>query len=496
VSEIIMKLFPASLFRSLRVKFGLLVLLLLFLIFSLSSGVLIYRSIDTQRQTLISQARAFAELSAKPIGSTYSLYYNSGYLKFKELTSEILALDPEVEKVQIISVTGEIIFDSEELESGKPENTRLVEGESILSQLNANVGSEVPQRTNNSRPQEIIEPYFEDFGAHPFSIRYFISYSSISKNIFSTVLTTVLLSAIFFAISILLIIWVVNRTILNPIEIVVQGARKISLGNLSHIIEVKTKDEVEDLAVAVNQMAQTLRKNIEDLKELDKLKDEFVFLASHNLRTPLTVIKGYVSSLQGDKSLSKEVQSGISAMAVSTKQLETITETLLSLVSLEEKKEVFEKKEVDLIKFIEELSSSLMKKATEKGVNFIFELPSKPLPVIKLERRRMTQAITGLIDNAVKFNKENGKVIIKIEYHGKEVILSIKDEGIGIPEEEKDKIFKKFHRTTDVLTYNYVGIGLGLYLTKLIVESHQGKIWFESKVGEGTTFYVSLPIDS
>src|SRR3990167_10002433 len=120
-----MKLFPANPSRSLRIKFGLLVLLLLFIIFSLSSGVLIYRSIDTQRKNLISQARSFAKLSAKPVGSTYSLYYNSGYLKFKELISEILALDPEIKKVQIISVDAvngevEVLFDSEELTSGKP----------------------------------------------------------------------------------------------------------------------------------------------------------------------------------------------------------------------------------------------------------------------------------------------------------------------------------------------------------------------------------------
>src|SRR3989344_6081750 len=489
-----MKLFPANPSRSLRIKFGLLVLLLLFLIFSLSSGVLIYRSIDTQRQTLISQARAFAELSAKPIGSTYSLYYNSGYLKFKELTSEISALDPEVEKVQIISVTGEIIFDSEELESGKPENTRLVEGESILSQLNANVGSEVPQRTDNSRPQEIIEPYFEDFGAHPFSIRYFISYDTISQNVFSTVLATVFLSTFFFAVSILLIIWVVDRTILNPIETVIQGARKISMGNLSHTIEVKTKDEVEDLAFAVNQMAQTLRKNIEDLKELDKLKDEFVFLASHNLRTPLTVIKGYIEIIQQDKTLGEDILSQIKKISTSTKELEEITETLLSLVSLEKGEEKFEKVAVDIGDMIKRICEGLNKKMTEKRVTFTFELPTEPLPRIKIDKNRIVQAFTGLIDNAIKFNKEGGQVVIKIEKKTKEVLVSIQDTGIGISKEEVSNIFKKFNRATDVLTYNYVGIGLGLYLTKLIIEAHRGKIWFESEVGKGTTFYVSFPV--
>jgi len=494
-----MKLFPANPSRSLRIKFGLLVLLLLFIIFSLSSGVLIYRSIDTQRKNLISQARSFAKLSAKPVGSTYSLYYNSGYLKFKELVSEVLALDPEIEKVQIISVSGEtlggeVLFDSEELISGKPTKREKVVDKLILDKVNSNVGAEIPEKSKTSIPEEIIEPYFEDFGAHPFSIRYFISYDTISQNVFSTVLATVFLSTFFFAVSILLIIWVVDRTILNPIETVIQGARKISMGNLSHTIEVKTKDEVEDLAFAVNQMAQTLRKNIEDLKELDKLKDEFVFLASHNLRTPLTVIKGYIEIIQQDKTLGEDILSQIKKISTSTKELEEITETLLSLVSLEKGEEKFEKVAVDIGDMIKRICEGLNKKMTEKRVTFTFELPTEPLPRIKIDKNRIIQAFTGLIDNAIKFNKEGGQVVIKIEKKTKEVLVSIQDTGIGISKEEVGNIFKKFHRATDVLTYNYVGIGLGLYLTKLIIEAHRGKIWFESEAGKGTTFYVSFPV--
>ncbi len=489
-----MKILPEAVFKSLRVKFSLLLLLLLFLVFALSSGVLAYRSLNTQRENLITQARAFAKLSAKPVGNVYSVYYDSGFLKFKELIGEILVLNPDIEKVQIISVTGEVLFDSSDLSQEKPNETLFIKDQKIVANIGLNSESEMPARTENSIPEQIIEPYFEDFGAHPFSIRYFVSYDSLSQNLLSTILATLLLSSIFFAGAIVLIILVVNRTILSPIETVIEGAGKISKGDLSYTIEVTTKDEVGDLASAVNSMAHTLKKNIEDLKELDKLKDEFVLLASHNLRTPLTVIKGYVSSLKEDKTLDSKIHNDIEEISESTKQLETITETLLSLVSLEKGQRVLKKKAVDLTSLLEEVGGKLGMKAAEKKVSFIFEFPSKPVPKISLEEERMEQAFLGLIDNAIKFNKEGGKIIVKLKQKNKEVVISIRDDGIGISEEEKGKVFKKFHRATDVLTYNYEGIGLGLYLSKLIIESHQGRIWFESKIGEGSTFYVSLPI--
>ncbi|MCH8821844.1 HAMP domain-containing histidine kinase [Patescibacteria group bacterium] len=491
-----MKFLPETIGKSLRFKFSLLVLVLLFLVYTVSTGILIYQNVNTQRNTLVSQVRAFAKLSAKPIGANYSLYFNSGYLKFKELTQEILSLNNDVERVQIISVKGEVLFDSDDLEFGKSNVVWAVEDQTILANVNSNVESEVPPRNKNSSPDQIVEPYFEDFGAHPFSIRYFISYDSVSQNLFSTILTTLFLSFIFFAGSIILIISVVNRIIIAPIETVIQGTRKISKGDFSYKIEVNTKDEVEDLASAVNQMAQTLRKNIEDLKELDKLKDEFISLASHNLRTPLTVIKGYVSSLQEDSSLNTDARKQLVRISKSTKELETITETLLSLVSLEKGEKPIIKKQVDVVTLLEEIIGNMNEKILEKRINFVFELPQKSLPKIELEEERITQAFVEIMDNAIKFNKANGKVIIKLHRESKNAVISIKDEGIGIPEEEKNKVFKKFHRTTDVLTYDYVGIGLGLYLAKLIIEAHGGKIWFDSKAGEGSTFYVSLPLAS
>jgi len=487
--------FPPSIsFRSIRINFALLVLIPLILIFSLSSGVLILRNINTQINTLVTQVRAYSKLTAKPIGDTYSLYYESGYLKFAELTNQILALNPDIKKVQIISVTGEILFDSDQLiNTQKPETIAKEQDSQVVEKVKSNLRSESPSNGSNARPEQIIEPYFEDFGAHPFSVRYFVSYSSISENVFGTVTATMLLSLVFFVASIVLIISTVNKRILSPIEEVTRGAGKIRSGDLSYKIDVNTKDEVADLAAAVNQMAATLRKNIEDLKALDKLKDEFVFIASHNLRTPLTIIKGYTEKLLNEADLSVGAKKEIENMSQATGDLETITESLINLVALEKGKEPVLLSEVEITDLLRRTAEQFGEAASEKKISFIFEFPNQPLPKMRLDAGRISQAFANLIDNAIKFNKEGGKVIIKVEKNPKDVTVSIQDTGIGIRKEEQSKIFEKFHRATDTLRYDYEGVGLGLYLTRLIIQSHLGKIWIKSNLGEGTIFFVQLP---
>lgn len=467
----------------------------LVIIFSISSGVLILRNINTQINTLVSQARAYSKLTVKPIGDTYSLYYESGYLKFAELMNQMLALNSDIKKVQIISVNGDILFDSEQLVNKQKREALVREQDSkVVEKVKANLRSEIPNRGFNSKPLEIIEPYFTDFGAHPFSVRYFISYDSISENIVGTATTILFLSLGFFAAAIILIISAVNRSILSPIEEVTRGAGRIRSGDLSYKIEVKTKDEVGDLAAAVNQMASTLRKNIEDLRSLDKLKDEFVFIASHNLRTPLTIIKGYLEKLLKEEGVSAKAKREIDSISQATSELETITESLINLVSLEKGKEPVLLSETEITSLLKKTVEQFGQAAFARKVSFIFEFPTEPLPKMELDTSRISQAFSNLIDNAIKFNKEGGKVIIKVEKAQKSVLVSIQDTGIGISKEEQSKIFEKFHRATDALKYDYEGVGLGLYITKLIIESHLGKIWVESDLGKGATFFVQLPI--
>src|SRR4030042_4284165 len=206
-----MKLLPQTLFKSIRVRFGVIIAILLLLVFALSSGVLIIRTINSQNKTLITQARAFSELSSQPIGDTYSLYYGSGYLKFTELIGKILALNPDIIKVQIISANGEILFDSSQVSADKPPEIKNETDKAVIEKVKLNEESEIPARTEGQKPTQIIQPYFEDFGAHPFSIRYFISYDSVTQNMAAIITTSALLSAGVLFWAIILIFFVLGR---------------------------------------------------------------------------------------------------------------------------------------------------------------------------------------------------------------------------------------------------------------------------------------------
>jgi signal transduction histidine kinase len=475
-------------FRSLLFKFSLVVIILFVLIFGLLSFTFIRNFTSAEKNSLLNQARAFSTLSTQPIGDTYNIYYSSGYLKFKELVEENLSLNKDIQKIQIINVDGEVLFDSNEFKTGS--KTTKITDQSILSKVAANSSSEVK---HGSEIKEIVEPFFEDFGAHPFSIRYFISYDSINKTVANIRNTALLLTLIFLGFSIGFIVIITNRLFLSPIKKVVEAAKAISGGDLSREIAVKTGDEVEELASSVNHMAQTLRSNIEALKELDKLKDEFIMIASHNLRTPLVAIQGYLEYFK-NASLESSLQKYVTHIDTSLKELSNLTEELIGIVSMESKREGLAKQETDMKELLEEAARSFSSPALEKRINIVFEFPESALPKLNIDKFKMVQAVNNLIDNAIKFNKESGQVIISAKKKDKDLLVSVADTGIGIEKEKEHLVFGKFARGTSILRYDYTGTGLGLYITKLIINAHGGKIWFESTPGKGATFHFTLPI--
>lgn len=479
-------------FRSLRLKFTFVVIFLFIIIFGFLSVIAIRNFTITEKNNLTNQVKAFATLSTRPIGDTYNVYYSSGYLKFKELIESILSLNKDIKKIQIVGSNGEVLFDSTEFQSDI--QRRGIVDPNLLSKITANSTSYIFNSKNSNEISEIIEPFFEDFGAHPFSIRYFVSYESINRTVDNIQNVIITLALIFLILSVILIVVVTNGLFLSPVKRVIDSAKAISEGDLEREIVVKTGDEIEELAVSVNHMAQTLRSNIEALKELDKLKDEFIMIASHHLRTPLTIIKGYLSFFKRGK-FEPPLDKYLKGIDSSVKELGELIEELIGIVSFESKKEGLLKQKTDVRKLLEQSVGEFSQAAASKKINFVFEFPPKELPPLNIDKNKISLAINNLIDNAVKFNKENGRVEIAAKRKGDFVLISIADTGIGIEESKRHLVFSRFFRGTGTLIYNYKGVGLGLYITKLIIHAHGGKIWFESKPGEGTTFYFTLPIN-
>ena len=483
---------PLSFRYSLGVKFSLVTAAIFLIIFGIVSFVLIRQNVNFQKQSLLARANTFSNLGTKPIGDAYNSYFQAGFLRFREQLIDTLALNEDIFRLQIISVEGEVLFDTVNLDSQDEKTAENIEDPVVLQAVSARHPTQLTGQDGDIN--EIVVPYSDDFGARPFSVRYFISYESIYKEVDRVILTIGVLTLAVLIVTLIAMTVFVHRLILNPLGQIVNAAGEITRGNLSQKINLATRDELAELANSLNQMTERLKKNIEDLRQLDKLKDEFVYLASHNLRSPLTAIKGYIEILLKNKSLDREAKEASGKISASSARLEELTESLLNLVALEENKQPLLMKSVDLEKLLEALVEKFTSDISEKRISLIFEFPPGEIPKIDLDELRMSQALESLLENAIKFNREGGKIVIGLKRIRDYLRLSIKDTGIGIPKEEREKVFQKFHRATDILTYDYEGIGLGLYVTKLIIEAHQGRIWFESEPGEGTTFYVELPL--
>lgn len=441
------------------------------------------------------QAKSYANLSNQPIVEAYKLYYNSGYLKFRQVFLEVLKLDENISRVQIFDANGYLLADSDFLPLGKP------------AQEKRGVDNTITQVIKDARPgyfytstgqmSEIIYPYEDSWGNRGYAVKYFVSYGKVTETANEVMVIILIFALSSLALSVILINWLVGKYLLNPIEAVHRGALLISHGKLDYEIKVKTgEDEVEQLATAVNNMARALQTDIEALKNLDKLKDEFIAIASHNLRSPLTVIKNYLSFLKkGNKGpLNQHQLEYVNKISLSTDKLADLVEDLLSLAMLETENKGLLLAPTNLFNIAKEICRDFQEEADKKGVRLTIWPLEQPMPELKLDRGKVGKVFTNLLDNAIKFTSPGGEVTVYFETKDGDVITHIRDNGIGISKQEMGNLFQKFHRGTSVMVYNYPGIGIGLYLVKLIVAAHRGKIQVESQPNLGSTFSFSLPI--
>ncbi|MCL4365750.1 HAMP domain-containing protein, partial [Patescibacteria group bacterium] len=288
--------FPPKIIFGLKSKFSFVIALFLLLIFGLMAFILVQNSNDNLTKQVTSEAKSYANLSNKPIVEAYKLYFDSGYLKFREILSTLLALNTNISRVVIYDANGLLLVDSRDLPVGKPPSQNKQPDQSIITAAQGLKPLYINNKTNN-QIGEIIYPHEDSWGNRSFVVKYFVSYDQVLTSV-NKIKTNIIILAVFsLIISFIVISWLIGRIILNPIEIVHQGALLISQGKFDHEIEVKTRDEVEELATSVNKMAKKLQKDIESLQQVDKLKDEFITIATHHLRTPITAIKGYLSFL-------------------------------------------------------------------------------------------------------------------------------------------------------------------------------------------------------
>ncbi|MCL5411863.1 MAG: ATP-binding protein [Patescibacteria group bacterium] len=230
-------------------------------------------------------------------------------------------------------------------------------------------------------------------------------------------------------------------------------------------------------------------------KELEEMKLDFVTIAAHELRTPLTSIKGYLSMLgESHQKFNNKEKMFLNRMIVSTDQLSALIENLLSVSRIERGEVTLNIKPVNWVENIKEVIENFKNQALERKINLVFINPQKPIPLIFVDKLRVNEVLSNLLANAVTYTNPGGTNKIWVESNDKEVISHISDTGQGIPKEALPHLFTKFFRVSRKLEQGSKGTGLGLYISKSIVEFHHGKIWVESELGKGSTFSFSLPL--
>jgi len=239
----------------------------------------------------------------------------------------------------------------------------------------------------------------------------------------------------------------------------------------------------------------TDRKEIEDrLIEVDRLKSEFIANTSHELRTPLQSIMGFAKLLlSGKVKDSERQQEFLQIIEKQSEHLVMLINDLIDVQRLESGRFHVEKVDVKIDEVIADALRELNAMAVEKGIEISEQYPSS-LPVVKADGLRIKQVIINLVGNAIKFSYDGGRIWVKADVDGGDLLVQVKDQGIGIAKKSVGHIFERFHQVDGSLTRKEQGTGLGLYIVKQIVEAHLGRVWVESEKGKGSTFSFAIPL--
>jgi signal transduction histidine kinase len=230
--------------------------------------------------------------------------------------------------------------------------------------------------------------------------------------------------------------------------------------------------------------------------EIDRMKSDFISLASHQLRTPLSAIKTYshmlIDGFMGP--LAPEQRKALRTIVSASNRMNELISTLLNVSRIETGNVIVSAKKINLNHIVDEIFKELALSADNKQITLSTKLPASPV-IIKGDNLIVKEILINMVSNAIKYTPNGGQVLVQIRKGSRNVLISVKDNGMGIPKSAREQLFSKFYRAQNVVRHETSGTGLGLYLVKGLVETLNGKIWFESIENRGSTFYVRLPIE-
>ncbi len=519
---------------NLRAKTSLFTLTFIVVILLTYSFLDMRREARQEKEQLLASGLSFAELTAAHLTSDYEKYYRKAFYNFLSSVKELYELNEDLYKIELVDVSGTILLGIDETEHSAPVpwDRRLPKNGWEYSTLRS-VRPHHRYRTIGPRDLLVISyPVLLQSGIHQYNVLYYYSFEALQERLAQMRNDTIHLFLVFIVIG-FLGTSAFSYGLTRKVKKLVNHAHLIAEGDLDRPVKVSSKDEIGELATSFEHMrteirrkndeiesynrkleekvmertaelrsltSQLQRNNIilqeanEKLLELDRLKSEFLANTSHELRTPLTSILGYSQCVLAelDGPLPDGQKENVKKILSSGRDLLELINRLLDFSRLESGRITLDLETVDIRGVIEEAVTTVRPLSEEKGLDLITRI-DPDIPPLTADRMRIKQTVLNLLSNAVKFTDRGFVKVTALRSNG-DIQVSVEDTGIGIDYDHHEAIFDAFRQVDGSVQRKYGGSGLGLTISRMLIEMHQGRIWVDSEKEKGTTFSFTLPI--
>ena len=296
---------------------------------------------------------------------------------------------------------------------------------------------------------------------------------------------TIIMSCLWIILASLIVTYFISERLVAPLRDMSRAAKAFSNGDFSVRVEVEGNDEVAELAAAINEMAS-------NLQELEDMRRTFLANVSHDLRTPMTTISGFIDSILDGAIPPDKYDYYLNIIGSEVKRLSRLVVTLLDITKIEAGERKFTPVSFDIAELARLIMISFEKKIDEKQLDIEFKFQTERMFVLA-DVDAIHQVLYNICDNGIKFSREKGRVILRIDELNGTTTVSVYNEGVGILPEEQKYIFDRFYKSDKSRGLDKTGVGLGMYISRTIIEAHGQKIWVESKPDDYCKFSFTLP---
>ena len=297
----------------------------------------------------------------------------------------------------------------------------------------------------------------------------------------------------FFVIS---VTFLLMEPLLAPVRMIIEAMKSTSRGVKREALKIHSGDELEELANAFERMQERFEETMKREQAISQMKSEFLGLAAHQLRTPLSAMKWalYMALEENYGKLSNDLKALLEKGYVSNERLIHLVNDLLNVVQIEEGRFNYTLSRGSIGELIENVIKEVQILVDHKHLKLTFQKPSESLPEVLFDQEKLRLAFMNILDNAIQYTLPGGEIDVSVARRARSLLVGIKDSGIGISKNDLPRIFTKFFRGIQAIRMHTDGSGLGLFFAKNIIEGHGGKIMVESEEGKGSTFSFTLPL--